>query len=232
MTDTLPGKNVVILGGSSGIGFAVAALAATQGAQVFALSRSGKAPDSTKGMKVNVSDRNALGLALGAVGRIDHLAHTVGARFGSPPVASLEETLLPTVFEAKLFSAIHAVRLALPRMAADGSITFTSGQVSRKYGTGSATKGALNAAVDAAGRHLAKELAPRRVNVVSPGVVDTSLWGEAGSDARNALIARASTTLPVGRVGQPEELARAYVFLMTNGFVTGAVLDIDGGGLL
>ena len=70
------------------------------------------------------------------------------------------------------------------------------------------------------------------MNVVSPGVVDTSLWGEAGSDARKALIARMATTLPVGRIGEPDELARAYLFLMTNGFVTGSVLDVDGGGLL
>ncbi len=232
MMEALQGQNVVILGGSSGIGSAVAALAAEQGANVFAISRSGNAPPLAKGIKVDVSDRNALSIALGRIGGIEHLVHTVGARFGSTLVASLEETLLPAAFEAKLFSAIHAVRLALPHLAPTASIALTSGQVSRKYGSGSLVKGALNAAVDAAGRHLAKELAPRRVNVVSPGVVDTDLWGAPGSDARNAFIARASATLPVRRIGRPEELARAYLFLMTNGFVTGSVLDVDGGGLL
>ncbi len=232
MTNALRGQNVVVLGGSTGIGFAVAALAAEQGAEVFAISRSGEAPKSATGIRVNVSDRTALGAALGKIGRIDHLAHTIGSRFGSTPVATLEEALMPAAFEAKLFSAVHAVRLALPLLAPTASITFTSGQVSRKYGSGSVVKGALNAAVDTAGRHLAKELAPRRVNVVSPGVVDTSLWGEEGTDARNTFIARVSTTLPVGRVGRPEELARAYLFLMTNGFATGSVLDVDGGGLL
>jgi uncharacterized protein YjiS (DUF1127 family) len=97
---------------------------------------------------------------------------------------------------------------------------------------GTVVKGALNGAVDTAGRHLARELAPRRVNVVSPGVVDTSLWGEAWSEARNPFIARVAPTLPAGRVGRLEELARAYLFLMTNGFVTGSVLDVDGGRLL
>lgn len=100
----------------------------------------------------------------------------------------------------------------------------TSGQVSRKYSSGSLVKGALNAAVDAAGRHLAKELAPRRVNVISPGVVDTNLWGEPGSAARDALITRISAALPVGPIGRPEELARVYLMLMTNGFITGSVL--------
>jgi len=232
MGDALRGQTVVILGGSSGIGFAVAELAAEQGAAVFALGRSGKAPASANAIRLDVSDRDALGVAFGRIGRINHLVHTVGLRFGSTPVAALEEALPPAAFEAKLFSALHAVRLALPLLAPNASITFTSGQVSRKYGSGSAVKGALNAAVDAAGRHLAKELAPRRVNVVSPGVVDTDLWGEAGSDARNAFVAKVSSSLPVARVGRPEELARAYLFLMTNGFTTGSVLDIDGGGLL
>ena len=232
MTKILQGQNVVVMGGSSGIGFAVAELALERGAAVFAIGRSGRAPMSAQGIKVDVSDRHALSAAFGKIGRIEHLVHTVGSRFGSTPVASLEEPVLPGAFEAKLFSAVHAVRLALPVLAPTASITFTFGQVSRKYGTGSFVKGALNSAVDAAGRHLAKELAPRRVNVVSPGVVDTSLWGEEGSDARDAFIARVSTSLPVGRVGRPEELARAYLFVMTNGFVTGSVLDVDGGGLL
>lgn len=232
MVGVLQGQNVVILGGSSGLGFAVAELAAKQDAAVFAVSRSGAAPASANGVKADVSDRGTLGALFGEIGRIDHLVHTVGLRFGSTPVASLDEALPAAAFEAKLFSALHAVRLALPVLAPNASITFTSGQVSRKYGSGSAMKGALNAAVDTAGRHLAKELAPRRVNVVSPGIVDTNLWGEPGSDARNAFIARAASSLPVARVGRPEELAQAYVFLMINGFTTGAVLDVDGGGLL
>jgi NAD(P)-dependent dehydrogenase (short-subunit alcohol dehydrogenase family) len=232
VTTDLNNQSVVVLGGSSGLGFAVAEQAAAQGAKVFALSRSGKAPASTRAVQVDVSDRNALAAAFGSIGQIDHLVHTVGSRFGSTPLASLDELLLPAAFEAKLFSAIRSVRLALPHLAPTASITLTSGQVSRKYGAGSFAKGSLNAAVDAAGRHLAKELAPRRVNVVSPGVVDTNLWGEPGSEARAAIMARTSASLPVRRVGTPLELARAFLFLMTNGFVTGSVLDIDGGGLL
>ena len=232
MVGVLEGQNVVILGGSSGIGFSIAEFAVKQGAAVFAVSRSGHAPASATGVKANVSDRRALSAAFDEIGRIDHMAHTVGLRIGSTPVVALDEALPAAAFEAKLFSALHAVRLALPVLAPNASITFTSGQVSRKYGAGSAVKGALNAAVDTAGRHLAKELAPRRVNVVSPGVVDTSLWGEPGSDARNATITRVSASLPVGRVGRPEELAQAYIFLMINKFITGTVLDVDGGGLL
>jgi NAD(P)-dependent dehydrogenase (short-subunit alcohol dehydrogenase family) len=232
MAQALKNKTVVVLGGSSGIGAAVAQMAREEGAKVVAISRSGHAPDHIQGLSVDVTDPTALAGALGVVGIIDHLVHTVGMRLGSPALESLDPDVLHLAFETKVFSAIHAARLALPRLAPDASITFTSGQVSRKYGVGSLVKGAVNAAVDTAGRHLAKELAPRRVNVISPGVVDTSLWGETGSEARAATVARVSAALPVKRVGTPNELAQAYLFAMTNGFVTGSVLDVDGGGLL
>jgi NAD(P)-dependent dehydrogenase (short-subunit alcohol dehydrogenase family) len=229
---TLKDQTVVVFGGSNGIGAAVAELALIEGARVLAISRSGHAPEGAKGLAADVADHKAVAAALEGAGVIDHLVHTVGARLGSPALASLGDDALPLAFETKLFSAVHAVRLALPYLAPKASITFTSGQVSRKYSVGSLVKGAVNAAVDAAGRHLAKELAPRRVNVISPGVVDTSLWGEAGSEARAATILRVSGVLPVQRVGAPEELAQAYLFAMTNGFITGAVIDVDGGGLL
>jgi NAD(P)-dependent dehydrogenase (short-subunit alcohol dehydrogenase family) len=232
MSGVLDGQTVVILGGSSGIGEAVAALACSQGARVLAVSRTGRAPDGAMGVAASVHDPDALTAVMAGAGLVHHLVHTVGARIASAPLAHMDDETLAVAFEAKLFSAIKATRAALPYLAPEASITFTSGQVSRKYGTGSVVKGSVNAATDAAGRHLAKELAPRRVNVVSPGVVDTALWGEAGSESRAATMARVSATLPVRRPGSPEELARSYIFLMTNGFVTGSVLDVDGGGLL
>ncbi|MES2452636.1 MAG: SDR family oxidoreductase [Pseudomonadota bacterium] len=232
MTGTLKNQTVVVFGGSDGIGAAVAELAKVEGARVVAFSRSGGAPDGVEGKAVDVTDRVALAAALQTVGAVDHLVYTVGSRIGSSPLESLGDEVLQQMFEIKLFGAVRAVRAALPYLGPTASITFTSGQVSRKYGVGTLVKGTVNAAVDAAGRHLAKELAPRRVNVISPGVVDTGLWGEIGSETRVATIARVSGSLPVRRIGTPRELAQAYLFVMTNGFVTGALIDVDGGGLL
>jgi NAD(P)-dependent dehydrogenase (short-subunit alcohol dehydrogenase family) len=232
MSNTLQDQTVVVIGASSGLGQAVAALAREQGARVTGFSRSGTAPEGVEGVAVDVTDLAGLARAFEAVGSIDHLAHTVAARTPSTPLPGLDEDALLQAFAPKLFGAIHAVRLALPHLSERASITLTSGQVARKYGTGSLVKGAVNAAVEAAGRHLAKELAPRRVNVISPGVVNTDLWGKAGDEARTAFLARVSSSLPVGRVAQPSELAQAYLFAMTNGFTTGAVIDVDGGGLL
>jgi NAD(P)-dependent dehydrogenase (short-subunit alcohol dehydrogenase family) len=232
MPKTLADQTVVVIGGSSGIGAAVAALAQDHGARVVAVSRSGTGPAAVKCMAIDVADLGALAEAFATIGVIDHLVHTASARAASKALALIDQDILTQTFGTKLFGAIHAARLALPFLSERASITLTSGQVSRKYGTGSLVKGMVNAAVDAAGRHLAKELAPRRVNVISPGVVDTALWGEAGSDARTATIERVSSSLPVKRVGMPVELAAAYLFAMTNGFANGSVIDVDGGGLL
>lgn len=232
MAGALADQTVVVVGGSAGIGAAVAGLAAAEGARVVAVSRSGSAGPGVTGYAADVCDGEALQQALGRVDRIDHLVYTAAPRLGSTPLPQLTHELLEDAFAAKLFGALHAVQAALPRLAPEASITLTSGQVSRKYGVGTFVKGALNAAVDAAALHLAKELAPRRVNVVSPGVIDTDTWGEQGSEARAAAIARLGAALPLGRVGSSDEIARAYLFAMTTGFLTGAVLDVHGGALL
>jgi len=230
MSKMLLNQTVVVIG--SGIGAAVAELASAEGARVVAISRSGIAPKGVEPLPADACDVEALGSAFAAIGPINHLVHTAGARTAATALPLLEWDALSAAFDTKLFSAIQAVRLALPYLSAQASITFTSGQMSRKYGTGSLVKGAGNAAVDAATRHLAKELAPRRVNVISPGVVDTATWGECGSDARATFLTRVAAGLPVQRVDAPEDLASAYLFAMTNGFVTGSVIDVNGGGLL
>jgi NAD(P)-dependent dehydrogenase (short-subunit alcohol dehydrogenase family) len=232
MMSALQNQTVVVIGASSGLGEAVATLAQEQGARVVGFSRSGTAPRGVQGVAVDVTDSVALAAALAGVGTIDHLAHTAAARTPSIPLESLDDDSLLDAFAPKLFGAIHAVRAALPYLTERASITLTSGQVSRKYGTGTLIKGAVNGAIEAAGRHLAKELAPRRVNVVSPGVADTALWGEPESEKRRSFLAAVSSKLPVGRVARPREIAEAYLFAMTNDFANGAVLDIDGGGLL
>jgi NAD(P)-dependent dehydrogenase (short-subunit alcohol dehydrogenase family) len=229
---SLEGQTVVVIGGSRSIGYAVAELACKNGASVIAISRSGSAPAGVRGVAAHVADPAVLTAALQSAGVIDHLVHTASTPVGAPPLASLDEKAFSLAFDTKLFDALKAARLALPYLAPRASITLTSGQVSRKYGTGTLLKGMVNAAVDAAGHHLARELAPRRVNVVSPGVIDTSLWGEAGSDARTGLMATVAKVLPVERAGTPAEAAGAYLFLMTNAFVTGSVIDVNGGGLL
>ncbi|OHX11628.1 SDR family oxidoreductase [Chromobacterium sphagni] len=230
--DFLRQRNVAVLGGGSGIGRAVAEEAAAAGALVFVLGRSLAVSGPWQALRADVTDIASLSAAFAEIGRIDHLVLTAGARVGSPRLEEATRADFEQTFGVKLFGNLLAVQQARPYLAADASVTFTSGLLSRKYGAGGLLKSTVNAALEAAAKNLAKELAPRRVNVVSPGVVDTELWGPAGAEKRQAAMARIAADLPLGRVGRPQDLAQAYLFAMGNAFLTGAVLDVDGGGLL
>ncbi|MCF5173621.1 SDR family oxidoreductase, partial [Pseudomonas canadensis] len=131
-----------------------------------------------------------------------------------------------------LWGSLRAIQLALPFLDEHGSISLTSGQLGRKLAPGQFIKTGINAATEALGKQLAKELAPRRVNVISPGVIDTPAYAGLAQEQRLAMFAKAGGALPVGRVGQAHEVAAGYVLAMENGFMSGAVIDIDGGGLL
>jgi len=230
---TLQDQSVVVLGGTAGIGQAVARAALAAGARVTVLGRSAKTDGDVNGIAVDANDTATLASALAQAavgGKIDHLVITIGSRTSPPPFASLQRADLEQGFGTKLFAALMAVQAALPHLAERASITLTSGLLSRKATATGLLRGSINAAVEAAAKNLAKELAPRRVNVVSPGVVDTEVWG-APAD-RQAMLARIGSGLPVGRVGTPEDLAQGYLLAMTNGFMTGAIIDIEGGGLL
>ncbi|HEY9102327.1 SDR family oxidoreductase [Chitinimonas sp.] len=225
-------QRVVVIGGSSGIGRGVALAAKAQGAEVVVLGRSAKATDGLRAIAADIANPASLARAFAEIGQIDHLVITAGARVGSSKLADLTSTDLELTYQIKLFGALYAIQAALPYLAPTASITLTSGLLSRKFGAGNLLKSTANAAVEAAGKSLAKELAPRRVNVISPGVIDTELWGEAGSEQRTATMARIGAGLPVSRVGQTDDIAAAYLLVMQNGFMTGAVVDVEGGGLL
>lgn len=231
-TNQLQDQHVVVVGGSSGIGQAVAKSAHALGARVTILGRSAVAAGGVAARQVDLSDAQSIAAAFDGMGRIDHLVLTAGSRIGSPKLAAMDIAEMRLAFDTKLFGTLAAIQAALPHLAPTASITLTSGLLARKFGAGSLIKSALNAATEATARSLAKELAPRRVNVVSPGVIETELWGAAGDATRAATMERIGAGLPVGRVGQPDEVAQAYLLAMVNGFVNGAVLDVEGGGLL
>lgn len=225
---TMSNRHVVVVGGSSGIGQAVAELASSAGARVTILGRQARPAAGIAACQVDITATDRLAGVFAELGPIDHLVVTAGARIGSPTLADLQRDTLQLAFDTKVFATLFVVQAALPHLAERGSITLTSGLLSRKFTSGSLLKSALNAAIEAIGKSLARELAPRRVNVVSPGVTDTAAWG----DARQPALLRIGAGLPLGRVGRPEEVAQAYLLAMQNEFMTGSVIDVDGGGLL
>ena len=234
MTSSLNGKTVIVIGGSSGIGAAVAQAAAARGAQVVLAGRrlvSG-VENGLRSEPVDVTDAASLQRLFEAVGRFDHLVYTSGPSLRAKTLVETDLIEAQENFNVKLWGSLRAIQQALPFLNEHGSISLTSGQLGLKSVAGQFIKTGINAATEALVKQLAKELAPRRVNAISPGVIDTPAYAGLSEDQRLAMFAKAGGALPVGRVGQAEEVAAGYVLAMENGFMTGAVIDIDGGGLL
>lgn len=228
-------QTVVVIGGLSGIGRAVAEQAAADGARVIAAGRRKAPADFPAAIvaeQVDIGDDASVAALFERIGRFDHLVVTAGPVIGSAKLADLDIADAMAAFNVKFFGQMRVAQRALGAINRAGSITLTSGLLARKAAPGALVKATMNAATEIMAKTLAKELAPLRVNVVSPGMVETGMWGEMSEADRKAMAARAGANLPVGRVGQGEDLAQAYLMLMRNGFMTGSVVDVDGGGLL
>ncbi|MGW2663080.1 SDR family oxidoreductase [Nocardia tengchongensis] len=230
-------QRVVIMGGSSGIGEATAAAFAAAGAEVIITGRGLDKLDAavariggdTTGYAVDATDRAAVDAFFARVGTIDHLVISVSGSAGSGPFAELDLEQLAAGFDGKFWPQVRILKAALPHLDSRGSVTLVTAGSSRSAFPGTAGLAAINGALDAMVPPLAVELAPLRINAVSPGVVDTPWWDRVPEAQRTALFDGLVATTPVGRVGRPEDIARAIHMLATNGFITGVVLDANGG---
>ncbi|MEU5994645.1 SDR family oxidoreductase [Spirillospora sp. NPDC047418] len=234
----LAGCSVVVLGGSSGIGLATARSALAAGAEVTIASRSRERLAQTaadlpgsRAVPCDMRDENQVKGLFAAVGRIDHLVITA-AEVGIGPALEVEKADVQCNFDTRVWGSFFAAKHAAPRMTAGGSITLMSGVAAWRGLPGEAVGAASVGAIEAFGRALAVELAPIRVNTLCPGLVDTTLLDEVLGDQRNSIVQHFAEKLLVGRIGKPAEIAHAALFLMTNGYVTGTTLHIDGGHLL
>jgi NAD(P)-dependent dehydrogenase (short-subunit alcohol dehydrogenase family) len=227
-------QRVVVMGGSSGIGEAAAALFASQGDQVVitgrdegrlraALDRLGH----VRGEVVDGTDAVGAAAFFERTGPFDHLVLAMTGATGAGTLAALDLADLRAGLEAKLFAHLTSLKAALPTLRR--SVTFVTAASARAALAGTAGLAALNGAIEAAVRPLAAELAPIRVNAVSPGVIDTPFWSGMADATRAAHFAAAAGALPVRRVGRPEEVASAIAMVARNGFMTGTVLEVDGG---
>lgn len=215
----------VFVGGSSGIGLAAARKAVSAGWDVIVASRAPEKADiDAEAVALDVTDREAVRSFFGGLGPIDHLVSSTVAR-ASGPVKELDLDAARGAFETKLWGPLTAVQAADVR----GSIVLLSGAAASTPMRGGAATAAVNGAVEALVRTLAVELAPVRVNAVSPGIIDTPTWAAMPDDLREAMFSRLAGALPVGRVGTADDVADAIWHLLTNEFVTGTVLHVDGG---
>jgi NAD(P)-dependent dehydrogenase (short-subunit alcohol dehydrogenase family) len=241
---SLKGQTVVVVGGSAGMGLAVAKAAAGEGARVLIAGRSAErlaraAAEIEGPVETRVLDatREAdVKAFFEALAGLDHLvvtAHQSSAGLGAMQVFPALETSAARLFmDGKFWAQFIAARHAAPRLPPHGSITLFSGVASRKAMPRHTAIAAVNGAVEAFGRALAHELRPRRVNVIAPGLTATSTYNSMPARDRDALFASRAGHLPVGRVGTPEDIAQAVLYVMKNGYSTGAVIDVDGGHLV
>lgn len=173
---------------------------------------------------LDITDADAVRALFARLGPVDHLVSTTVARAGGP-VKELDLDTARHAFETKLWGPLTAIQAADVRE----SIVLTSGAAAWTPMRGGAATAAVNGAVEALVRTLAVELAPVRVNAVCPGIIDTPTWDGLPAEQREAMYSRLAGALPAGRVGTADDLAHAIWLLLTNGFVTGTVLGVDGG---
>ncbi|MFJ4652514.1 SDR family oxidoreductase [Nocardia sp. NPDC088792] len=236
---SLNGKNVIVIGGTSGIGLAVAARAAADGAVVTVASSSQdridaalkELPDTARGARLDVTDEAAIAEFFGTQGEFDHLVYTAGEALLLAPIDAISAAQADAFFGIRYRGAFLAAKYAAAHVRSGGSITFTSGTVATRPGPGTALPASVTAAVEGLTRALAVELAPVRVNAVRPGPVRTTLWDGTVPDPQ-AVYDDFSGRIPVGRIADPDEIAAAYAYLIGNHFTTGTVLTVDGGTVL
>ena len=235
------GQRVVIIGASAGIGEAAARAFAVRGAAVTITGRSKERLDQTAqrighpvlAAEVDATSRAALDTFFATTGTVDHLVLSASpGAVGAGPFATLDEAALRQAFDGKFFAHVKAIQAALPQLRGDGSVTLVTAASARAAFAGTAGLAAANGALETIVAPLAVELAPLRVNAVSPGIIDTHWWSGMPEDQRRAYFESAAASTPVRRVGQPDDVADAIVYLAGAGFVTGTVLECTGGSNL
>jgi NAD(P)-dependent dehydrogenase (short-subunit alcohol dehydrogenase family) len=235
---TLNGQRIVILGGSSGIGLATAQAAAREGAAVVIVSsrqaRIDEAlaalPANAEGRAVDLTDETAIKALFAGLGTFDHLVFTAGETLQLGLLAETDIAAARGFFDLRYWGAYMTAKYGSPNIRAGGSIVFTSGLAGARPHPGWSLGASICMAMEGLTRALAVELAPVRVNIVSPGVVKSPLWSTMSDAARDTFYQQAGERLLVGHVGAVDEIAQAYLYLMQQTYGTGQVLGVDGGG--
>ncbi len=229
-------RNVIVIGGTSGIGLATARQLAAEGARVTV---AGRDPEKIAAVRnkaaelaveaVDASSAEALHAFFQRHAPVDDLILTASGGKGAGHFRELDLSTLMKGFEEKFFTQIRSAQLALPFLSRDASITFVTAITARAAEPGTAGLAAINGAIESMIKPLATELKPVRINAVSPGVIETSWWDRVPSEAREQLLKRYANASLVGRNGTAEDVADAIVLLVKNSFMTGTVIEVDGG---
>ncbi|QIR39322.1 SDR family oxidoreductase [Tolypothrix sp. PCC 7910] len=235
----LSNQKIVIIGGSSGIGLASAKAIVAAGGNVVIASRSEaklNAAQAEIGERVttfglDITNEQEVQTLFATVGSFDALVITISVGFMGA-FMELDSKVARQIFENKFWGHYYAAKYGAPQLKPSGAIVFFSGYASQKPVPNLSIMASVNGALEALARSLAVELSPIRVNVVSPGLVDTPIYQEMPAEQRQNYFNYVANSLPVKRIAQPEDIAETVLYLIKNKFTTGAVVDVDGGARL
>jgi NAD(P)-dependent dehydrogenase (short-subunit alcohol dehydrogenase family) len=234
---TLERKRIVVFGGTSGIGLAVAKMATAEGASLVVASSSQRRIDhaleniggGVEGHIADAASEESVKSMFSTIGDFDHLVYTAGDPVWQSALTDAAIADARVFFDVRFWGAFLAVKHASKYIREGGSVVLTSSTLPRRPGKGFAIGASISAAVEAFASAAAVELAPIRVNVVAPGIVRTALWDRLPDEQREALFASRGSVLPVGKVGEAADVAELYLALMRSGFTSGQTVVVDGG---
>jgi len=235
MTGSLKDQTVLVIGRGSGLARAIALAAEDAGAQVIAADRD---PDALAAAyadepgisteTVDLTDEASIAALGERLGTLDHVVSTASAR-ARGRVPDLDRDAIRLSFDTKVIGPLMLAKHLAPRMNTSGSFVIFSGVAAAKIAVGTLGVAITNAAAATLARSLALELAPIRVNAISPGVIDTGAWDALGEQGKADYFADISARNPARRIGTPDDIAAGVLFALTNTFLTGQTLHIDGG---
>lgn len=235
MTEKLTGRRVLIIGGAKYLGESITRAAAAAGAHVVIGAR-----DEAKGLalaeelpqaeaiRIDIADEETIRAAADTLDAVDHIVVTASAHH-NVPVAELEHDGVAGAFEAKVVGPMLVAKHFAPRMPATGSYLLFSGTAAWNPSPGLTVMGVTNGAVSFLASHLAKELAPLRVNALSPGITDSGTWDDLDEEARTGMYDGAASGSLAARIGRPDDIADAAIWLLGASYVSGETIHVDGG---
>ncbi|MEJ2630467.1 MAG: SDR family oxidoreductase [Acidihalobacter sp.] len=233
-------EHVLIVGGSSGMGLALAERLLARGSEITIVGRSEKKLSQAKQhlrgdtklhtLSTDITCEDEVESLFRETGPLHHIVSTAADITGVyVPLSEMDTRTARKVMDSKVIGPLLLAKHGAPSLSHGGSITFTSGIAAYRPAAKGTVVAAVNGALESLAYALAIELAPIRVNVVSPGWVDTPIWDAVAGDGKDAALDSMAKRLPVARIGQPADIAHAIDALMHNGFVTGTVFHVDGG---
>ena len=236
----LNNKKIIILGGSSGLGLAAAKAAAGEGGNVIIVSSNQQRlsaaldllPGESSGFSVDLSKEENIKTFFEQIGNFDHLIYTAGENISMNMMEDMDIEQAKDFFNIRFWGVLAAIKYGKAHLNEGGSITLMSGSFGQRPSKGYSLGASICGAMDAFTRAMAVELAPIRVNNIAAGVIKTNLWDNLSEEDRNGFYKYMEDASLLKRVGEPEDIAQAFLYLMKQPHTTGQSLVIDGGSVL